>query len=134
MSNLIIVNNNETQVVNVKVANIRPKFKNLKDWTEHPDNIYIGRQGVVFIENNSNKVRFPPKASIWANPFKISKTNTRSDVLIQYEKYIREKILNDSDKYCIENLRGKTLGCWCHPESCHGDILIKLLDEKNKFE
>jgi len=22
-------------------------------------------------------------------------------------------------------LKGKTLGCWCHPKQCHGDILSK---------
>ena len=27
-------------------------------------------------------------------------------------------------------LEGKVLGCWCHPEPCHGDILVKLLREK----
>ena len=132
MSNLKsnIGNKQETQVINVKVAYIRPKFKNLKHWTEHPNNVYIGRQGVVFVKQNSNKIRFPRKASIWANPFKISKTTTRSDVLKKYEKYIRERISNDHNNYCIESLRGKTLGCWCHPEECHGDILVKLLDEK----
>ena len=25
------------------------------------------------------------------------------------------------------------LGCWCKPEACHGDILIKLYKEKIKI-
>ena len=125
-----IKNKHETQVVNVKVAYIRPEFENLKDWVKNSNNIYIGRQGIVFIKQDSKRVRFPKKASIWANPFKICKGVTRSDVLKKYEKYIREKILNEPNKYCIESLRGKTLGCWCHPKGCHGDILKKLLDEK----
>ena len=27
-------------------------------------------------------------------------------------------------------LEGKELGCWCKPSPCHGDILIKLLKER----
>lgn len=27
-------------------------------------------------------------------------------------------------------LEGKTLACWCHPKNCHGDVLIRLLNEK----
>jgi hypothetical protein len=26
---------------------------------------------------------------------------------------------------------GKNLGCWCKPEKCHGDILIKIIEELN---
>lgn len=25
----------------------------------------------------------------------------------------------------IHELRGKVLGCWCHPLDCHGDVLIE---------
>ncbi len=36
-----------------------------------------------------------------------------------------ESLMNDLDE-----LKGKTLGCWCCPERCHGDILIDLLNKK----
>ena len=29
----------------------------------------------------------------------------------------------------INEIRGHTLGCWCKPNKCHGDIIIKLLNE-----
>ena len=29
----------------------------------------------------------------------------------------------------ILELDGKVLGCWCCPEECHGDILVKILQE-----
>lgn len=61
--------------------------------------------------------------SKWHNPFTLNKYG--SDAIILYEKYIRESgLLND-----IEELRGKRLGCWCKPKQCHGDILVKLLNE-----
>ena len=25
----------------------------------------------------------------------------------------------------VAALHGKTLGCWCHPKACHGDVLVK---------
>lgn len=109
------------EVVNVKVKYIRPQYQNLKEWVEDDKNVYIGRGGVVFIEGK----RFPQK-SIWANPFKVSGDN-RAEVIAQYEEYIRKKIREEPDKYDLEALRGKTLGCWCKPDGCHGDVLLKLL-------
>lgn len=29
----------------------------------------------------------------------------------------------------IRELRGKTLGCWCKPKACHGNVLLKLVGE-----
>ena len=113
-----------TKVVNVKVQHIRPKYKNLKDWIEDENNIYIGRRGIIFI----NGKRFPEKPSIWANPFKVE-NNKNETVLPLYEKYIRNKIENEYGIEELLKLKGKTLGCWCKPKSCHADILIKLINE-----
>ena len=38
-----------SSVVNVKVAHIRPKYNDLEEWTKDPNNVYIGRAGIVFI-------------------------------------------------------------------------------------
>jgi len=111
-----------TQVVNVKVAFIRPKYADLKEWSEDNNNIYIGRQGPVFI----NKKRFPSTASKWCNPYKVNKDNSnREEVLTQYETYIKSKMTKED----FESLRGKTLGCWCKPNSCHGDVLVRIVNE-----
>jgi hypothetical protein len=114
-----------TKVVNVKVANLRPSYNNLQEWCQDCNNIYIGRRGVVFIDG----IRFPHESSIWANPFKISKDLPREECLVQYEKYIRNKITQDSLAFDLLKLKGKTLGCWCKPSECHGDILLNLIDE-----
>ena len=82
-------NRNETNIMNIKVQYIRPKYLNLKQWMEDKNNIYIGRCGIVFIEGE----RFPKNQSIWANPFKVQ--NNRNETIIQsYEIYIRNKIEN----------------------------------------
>jgi len=115
-----------TQLVNVKVANIRPKYNNLKEWMNDLNNVYIGRKGIVFIDG----MRYPKQDSIWCNPFKISDGYlTREECIEEYELYIREKIIKEKLYDELKKLKGKTLGCWCIPQSCHGEVLIKLINE-----
>lgn len=118
-----------TTVVNVKVVHIRLLgYQNLKEWTEDPDNVYIGRKGIVFVDG----VRFPKKDSIWANPYKIDANNNRNKVIKKYSKYIRARLEDPKDLEVsykkLKKLKGKNLGCWCGPEKCHGDVLKKLIE------
>jgi hypothetical protein len=116
-------------IVNVKVNNIRPQYKNLEEWMKNENNVYIARKGIIFID----KKRFPTFDSIWHNPYKITEENTREMVIEKYEKYIREKLQKDKKLVCeLVKLKGKNLGCWCHPEKCHGDIILKLIEEYSK--
>lgn len=62
----------------------------------------------------------------WGNPFVIGRDGTRDEVIQKYEEYIRK---NDKLMKAIPFLKGKTLGCYCKPEACHGDILVKLVNE-----
>ena len=68
------------------------------------------------------------RGSKWGNPFKIGKDGNRQEVIDKYEEYIRNKpeLLTD-----LQELKGKTLGCWCKPKDCHGDVLAKLINEFN---
>jgi hypothetical protein len=113
------------KVVNVKVNNLRPKYNNLKEWCQDCNNVYIGRKGIVPINNT----RFPYESSIWANPFKITKEMSREECIEKYEQYIRKKIIDEDLQEELLKLKGKNLGCWCKPEACHGDILLKLISE-----
>ena len=115
----------ETKVVNVKVAFIRPKYQNLKEWIEDPENVYIGRAGIVFIDNK----RFPSVASPFCNPFKVGK-DSREDVCEKFREYMEERLKKEpSLKEELLALRGKTLGCWCKPDRCHGDVLVELIEK-----
>lgn len=98
-------------MVNVKVAYLRPDYDNLSEWMKDPQNSYIARRGVVFIDGQ----RYPPHGSIWANPFKIdeAKGMTRVKVMTAYRKYIKKKLESgEIPKAELEKLRGKNLGCW----------------------
>jgi Domain of unknown function (DUF4326) len=65
------------------------------------------------------------RPSIWGNPFEIGRDGTREEVIEKYREYILRKpeLLSR-----LENLRGKTLACWCKPKACHGDVLVELLN------
>lgn len=69
------------------------------------------------------------RGSKWGNPFKIGVDGDRKTVINLYREWIiHQSVFND-----IEELRGKTLGCFCHPLPCHGDVLVEFL-ERNKHD
>ncbi|MFZ0860134.1 MAG: DUF4326 domain-containing protein [Candidatus Sulfotelmatobacter sp.] len=69
--------------------------------------------------------------SIWHNPFKIELGCGRKCVLEKYEAYVRSR----PDLMAqLHTLKGKALGCWCKDKhgrgkACHGDVLVKLIEE-----
>lgn len=66
------------------------------------------------------------RPSKWGNPFVIGQDGTRDEVIKKYETWIRtQQHLLDA----LPELKGKILGCWCKPKSCHGDVLTKLVKE-----
>lgn len=71
-------------------------------------NIYIGR---------------PSK---WGNPFLIGRDGTREEVIEKYRQWIltQPQLMND-----LKELKNKTLGCWCRPLLCHGDVLVELVNQ-----
>lgn len=121
-------------VVSVRVCDIRPQYSDLRIWISDPNNVYIGRKGIVFVTNEKGeKYRYPTSDSIWANPYKITDLCNREQSIALYKNYIIEKIrTGEINIDQLRNLKNKTLGCWCktkqHPTTpCHGDVLIELL-------
>lgn len=88
----------------MKIINIK-----YSDPKKYEDNyVYIGR---------------PSK---WGNPFTIGPDGGRDMVIMKYEEYVRNK---PELIQSLSELKGKVLGCWCYPENCHGDVLVKLVKE-----
>ena len=67
------------------------------------------------------------RPSKWGNPFTIGKDGTREEVIQKYEKYILDSPILLSQ---LHELKDKVLACWCSPQACHGDVLVKLINEK----
>lgn len=78
--------------------------------------VYIGRPGKGL---NSE----------FGNPFPVP-MYTIFKSLDLYEKYTRAKLEVDPlFKQRLLLLKGKKLGCFCKPNLCHGDILVKIINE-----
>jgi hypothetical protein len=110
----------------MNVINCKKKFlqqlgyKDLEDWlNKDPKHVYIGRN-MSFYVKGANK-------SKWANPFSVKKFG-REECLGKYRNYLlqNKKLLSE-----LKELKGCTLACWCKPESCHGDILVELMQKLN---
>ncbi len=71
------------------------------------------------------------RGSPYGNPFKIGVDGNREEVLEKYRVYFYDRIARDSEfKMMVERLRGKTLGCFCKPQLCHGDVIKEYLDNE----
>jgi hypothetical protein len=78
--------------------------------------VYIGRP------------RSGEDTSIWANPFKIHCEDDRGEVIENYRESLWKQIQTGVvTKEMLINLDGKTLGCFCKPKACHGDVIIKAV-------
>lgn len=84
---------------------------------KEPYDVYIGR---------------PSK---WGNPFSHKegttaqfKVATREEAVTRYQEWL----LSQPDLLAqLPELAGKTLGCWCKPAACHGDVLVELAEFEN---
>lgn len=65
------------------------------------------------------------RPSVFGNPYVIGTDGTRQQVIDLFETYARENLMHE-----IKQLKeDDVLGCWCKPQPCHGDIIIKLWRE-----
>ena len=91
------------------------------------------------IVNKHHKVPYDiyiGRGSKWGNPFSHMentkaqfKTATREEAIQKYEEWIltQPQLLE-----ALWELKGKILCCYCHPKACHGDVLIRLINERCK--
>lgn len=93
-----------------------------RTWSQ-PDMAYIGRW------NKTYQLPHSP----FANPFVMGAETERAQVIELYRTYIEQQI--DDGYVNLEELRGKTLVCWCKDVrgvkdiACHGDVLAELLGD-----
>ena len=99
------------------MTDVKPATRVVNIRTE-PADVYIGR------------------GSPWGNPYThvwspghdlhVRIVGSREEAIEKYEEYLRA---NPYLMAQLPYLRGRTLGCYCKPQACHGDVLIKLLEE-----
>jgi len=82
-----------------------------------PYDVYIGRAG-------------HGHDGYFGNPFPLEPGVQRGSTLKRYEIYFYTRLRDDPEfERRIHQLHGKTLGCFCKPGRCHGDIIAEYLDK-----
>lgn len=70
------------------------------------------------------------RGSNWGNPFAMrDKSQAERDrVCDLFEQYAAWRLTVDPE--WLAPLRGKSLACWCAPQRCHADTLIRLANKE----
>ncbi len=76
-----------------------------------PFDVYVGRPGP------------------FGNPFVLGKDGNREEVIAKYRAFVNEPQQFNFVQRLKRELRGKTLGCWCAPKACHGDVLLEIAND-----
>ncbi len=76
------------------------------------------------------------RPSPWGNPFShlahssaAFRVATREEAISLYEEWLLAQ--PELVERAKRELRGKILGCWCRPLSCHGDVLARIAEESS---
>lgn len=107
----------ETQVVNIH--------------QKVPYDVYIGRKWDTKMHYGN------PFTHMSSNMPGIVKVESREDAVRCFGDWLLGIAFQDVDperrQWIISNLpglRGKVLGCFCHPKACHGHVYKQILDAK----
>lgn len=102
------------------------KPKVLNKYRDHisDDDVYIGR---------------PSK---WGNPFTVDTMRTQSSSQTEFTDrelaIFHYKLYLDANPHlkllAQQELKGKNLVCFCAPQRCHGDILLKIANEETPLK
>jgi len=127
-----------TIVINIKDC---PDFnakrsRDDNDPTRNPNDVYIGHY-------HSSPKHGRYERSDWHNPYTADVTNNKGEVIEKrdgtrteiIEKFRRDALGEIVPRKTppdllarIPELKGKRLGCWCHPKACHGNVLAHWAD------
>lgn len=127
-----IKNDHGITIVNVKKSELNKNgYADFKTWVSLKDHVYIGRNMSFYVEGATE--------SIWKNPYPVSKVAIPNKIykhkkpqytLDESLRLFKQHILSSPHLLSkLHELKGKTLGCWCKPNKCHGDVLIELVTE-----
>ncbi len=113
-------------------SDVRPLIDELPDsvrvWQYRPSPSLSPSTKVVHYKRESCDI-YIGRPSKWGNPFHVGSDGTRQEVIAKYRTWIvqQPKLMR-----ALPELAGLTLGCWCKPEACHGDVLVELVEQLGK--
>jgi len=74
------------------------------------------------------------RKTIFGNPFVIGQDGTRDDVVRKYRQHMYDEYAENPEYQrkmnslaVLVKCRTVHLACWCVPEACHGDEIVKFV-------
>ena len=87
---------------------------------------------------NEENVTMIGRSTQFGNPFLLSKDGgnyTRRASVKEYEKWFYHKLESDIEfREAVHELKGETLGCFCKPRACHGDVIVEYFDKITTYK
>ena len=96
-----------------------PRLLNIKRDQIPPDAVYIGRN------------RFRGQTSVLGNPYEIGRDGDRNEVVEKFERWAPTK---PHIMAAIAALRGRDLACYCVPDRCHGEFILRVANQPDAPE
>lgn len=112
----------------VKAVELRKiGYKNLEEWMQDTNNVYVGgRGGIKIIDSNGDRKMFYFAKTKWTTPYPVEEGMELEESLKLYRLYLEE----NKRIPMLHELKGKVLGCFCEQNSdgisCHAQILQEL--------
>jgi hypothetical protein len=107
----------QTTVVNFK--DVKAHWNTETQTWDDPDYVYVGR---------ANRHYNIPQSE-WHNPYRVEDATPTQSAIDQFRSHLFNLLKDNPD--AIERLvllKGKKLVCWCRPDPCHGDVLLKAIE------
>ncbi len=66
------------------------------------------------------------RPSVFGNPYTLA-LFSREEAIQKYEAYVRadQALMKEIEALPADAI----LGCWCKPQACHGDVILKIWEE-----
>lgn len=81
----------------------------------------------VYVGDRTDSTSF--EMSQFRNPFDKAEKG-RDGAVIHYMVYFYRRYLSEDEfRKSVHGLQGETLGCWCYPRRCHGEVIADLLNK-----
>lgn len=84
---------------------------------------------------SSPKYEYIGRGSYWGNPYSMfAEGDSREEVIRKFKYDFENEKFAKKQKSEVYQLAGKRLGCFCKPDTCHGDVLADFLNEWDNGE
>lgn len=108
------------------------KVVNVKNVDNKEVDVYIGRGNGGDAHLNNTEVG---DEGWLGNPYTLQEDGDRKEVIQKFTRDFFERLLEDEEFYeAVMDLQGKTLGCFCKPKQCHGDVIADYVRSQSTKE